>query len=86
MNTPDEFNPETVAPEAQAAERETDAKKKIPADLIPQMVKRVHELYEEIGRADVRAIQEWERLSGRFKNLEPKPMCLKRKQLSRSLN
>ncbi len=60
MNTPDEFNPETVAPEAQAAERETDAKKKIPADLIPQMVKRVHELYEEIGRADVRAIQEWE--------------------------
>jgi H+-transporting ATPase len=28
--------------------------------LTPQIVKRVHELYEELGREDVRAVQDWE--------------------------
>jgi len=55
MNTPDEFNPGAAVPGP-----DTEAKDRIPSNLIPQMVKRVHELYEEIGRADVRAIQEWE--------------------------
>ncbi len=27
----------------------------------PQLVKRVHELYEELGREDVRAVQDWEK-------------------------
>jgi H+-transporting ATPase len=29
-------------------------------DLSPQLVERVHKLYEELGREDVRAVQEWE--------------------------
>jgi len=27
----------------------------------PELVQRVHELYEELGREDVKAVQEWER-------------------------
>jgi hypothetical protein len=27
----------------------------------PQVVQRVHELYEKLGREDVRAVEEWER-------------------------
>jgi hypothetical protein len=29
--------------------------------LAPQIVKRVHELYEELGREDGRAAQDWEK-------------------------
>jgi H+-transporting ATPase len=29
--------------------------------LTPQIVKRVHELYEELGREDVREVEEWEK-------------------------
>ena len=29
--------------------------------LTPQLVKRVHELYEELGREDVRAVEDWEK-------------------------
>ena len=38
-----------------------DAKAKTPSDLTPQIVKRVHELYEELGQEQVRAVQEWEK-------------------------
>ena len=31
-----------------------------PSDLTPQLVKRVHQLYEELGREKVRAVQELE--------------------------
>ncbi|MGA9640606.1 MAG: HAD-IC family P-type ATPase, partial [Terriglobales bacterium] len=34
---------------------------KSPSDLTPQIVKRVHELYEELGREDVREVEEWEK-------------------------
>jgi H+-transporting ATPase len=27
----------------------------------PQLVKRVHELYEELGREDVQTVQDWEK-------------------------
>jgi H+-transporting ATPase len=29
--------------------------------LTPQIVKRVHELYEELGREDVREVEDWEK-------------------------
>ena len=29
--------------------------------MTPQLVKRVHELYEELGREDVKAVQDWEK-------------------------
>jgi H+-transporting ATPase len=42
-------------------EPKLEAKAKTPSDLTPQIVKRVHELYEELGREDVRAVQDWEK-------------------------
>jgi Cu2+-exporting ATPase len=62
-----EPQPETKAaePKPQAkAEPKPEAKAKTPSDLTPQIVKRVHEFYEELGREDVQAVQDWEK-SGR---------------------
>jgi hypothetical protein len=45
--------------------------------LTPQLVKRVHELYEELGREDVRAVQDWEKAAGEIRKdedeAEPQP-------------
>ena len=32
-----------------------------PTEATPQLVKRVHQLYEELGREDVKAVQDWEK-------------------------
>jgi H+-transporting ATPase len=40
---------------------EAEAKSKTPSDLTPELVKRVHKLYEELGREDVKAVQDWEK-------------------------
>ena len=55
-------------PDAKAAEPKPDAKAtepkpdaKTPSDLTPQLVKRVHELYEELGREEVRAVEDLEK-------------------------
>ena len=48
-------------PKPDAKGPEPDAKAKTLSDLTPQLVKRVHELYEELGRDEVRAVQEWEK-------------------------
>ncbi|OXC75541.1 hypothetical protein BSU04_26370 [Caballeronia sordidicola] len=56
----------TAQPEAKAAQPELhapptrEAKTETPSDPTPQLVKRVHELYEELGREDVRAVEDWE--------------------------
>ena len=46
-------------------EAKTDAKTEAKAepnrDLTPQLVKRVHELYEELGREEVRAVEKLEK-------------------------
>jgi len=58
-----ETKPEAKAkptPETKA-EPEPDAKAKTPSDLTPGIVKRVHELYEELGREDVRAVEDLEK-------------------------
>jgi H+-transporting ATPase len=46
-------------PDAKAAEPKPDAK--TPSDLTPRLVKRVHELYEELGREEVRAVEDLEK-------------------------
>jgi H+-transporting ATPase len=65
----DEPKPEVKAepkPDAKAEPKpETKAEPKpepkAPSDVTPQLVKRVHELYEELGREDVQAVQDWEK-------------------------
>jgi H+-transporting ATPase len=37
-----------------------ETKTNIPSDLTPQIVKRVHALYEELGREDLRAVEDLE--------------------------
>ena len=43
------------------AEPTPEDKAKSPSDLTPQLVKRVHELYETLGREEVRAVEELEK-------------------------
>ncbi len=38
-----------------------EAEDSTPSDVTPQLVKRVHEVYEELGREDVREVEEWEK-------------------------
>ena len=47
-------------PEAKA-EQKPDTKVNTPTDLTPQLVKRVHQLYEDLGREEVRAVEELEK-------------------------
>jgi len=47
-------------PEAKADEPKPEAKDKTQPDVSPELVKRVHEFYEELGRKDVQAVQELE--------------------------
>ena len=51
-------------PEAKA-EVKIEAESTTPSDLTPQLVKRVHELYEELGREEVRAVQDWDNKKGK---------------------
>ena len=37
-----------------------EATAEMPSSLTPEIVKRVHKLYEELGREEVKAVQEWE--------------------------
>jgi hypothetical protein len=48
-------------PDAKAADPDPDSKPKTPSDLTPQLVKRVHELYENLGREEVRAVEDLEK-------------------------
>ncbi|MGA2536029.1 MAG: plasma-membrane proton-efflux P-type ATPase [Terracidiphilus sp.] len=56
--------PEAKADEAKPeakAEPKSEAKDKPQPEATPQLVKRVHELYEELGREDVQSVQDWEK-------------------------
>jgi len=57
-------------PEAKA-DTEPEAKAKTPADLTPQLVKRVHQLYEDLGRKDVQAVEELEKAERENRKDEP---------------
>jgi H+-transporting ATPase len=62
---PADPNPEAKAtepkPEAKATEPKPETKVQTSSDLTPQLVKRVHELYEELGREEVRAVEDLEK-------------------------
>ena len=57
-------------PEAKA-EPKPEAKAETPSDLTPGIVKRVHELYEELGREDVREVQDWEKAQREIRKDKP---------------
>ena len=42
-------------------EPKSEAKSETPPDVTPKMVKRVHKLYEDLGREDVREVEDWEK-------------------------
>ena len=48
-------------PEAKADQPEPETKGEPQPDVSPQLVKRVHEAYEELGRKDVQSVQDWEK-------------------------
>ena len=56
-----EPKPEAKTEAKPEAKAESKPEAKTPSDLTPQIVKRVHELYEELGREDVRAVEKWEK-------------------------
>jgi H+-transporting ATPase len=61
-----------VEPQTEAnAEPQPETKVKTPSDLTPQLVKRVHELYEELGRQEVRAVEELEKAERENRKDEP---------------
>jgi len=60
-DTKAEPQPETKAEPEAKAEPTPEAKTKTPSDLTPGMIKRVHELYEELGRKDLQAVEELEK-------------------------
>jgi hypothetical protein len=60
-----------VKPEAKA-EPTPETKAKAPSELTPQIIQRVHELYEELGREEVRAVQEWEKAGREIRKDETK--------------
>ncbi len=45
---------------SKAADPKPDTNDNAQSDVTPKLVKRVHELYEQLGREDVEAVQEWE--------------------------
>jgi H+-transporting ATPase len=57
--------------EAKADEPKPEAKDKTQPDVSPQLVKRVHELYEQLGREDVQTVQDWEKAEPELQKTEP---------------
>jgi H+-transporting ATPase len=58
-------------PVAKADEPKPEAKDKTQPDVTPQLVKRVHELYEQLGREDVQNVQDWEKAEPELQKTEP---------------
>ena len=63
---------DTPAPEAKADEQKPEAKDKTQPDATPQLIKRVHELYEQLGREDVQTVQNFEKAEQELRNNETK--------------
>jgi hypothetical protein len=57
-------------PEAKS-EPKPDAKAKTPSDLTPQIAKRAYELYEQQGRHDGHAVQDWDQAERQIWKDEP---------------
>jgi H+-transporting ATPase len=59
-----------AVPDAKA-EPKPGPESETPSAVTPQIVKRVHELYEELGREEVQAVQDWEKKKGQNRTDEP---------------
>jgi H+-transporting ATPase len=73
----DETKPATKSESKPENKAEAKPNANVSSDLTPGMVKRVHELYEDLGRKDLRAVEDMEKaerdnLKDKAKN-EPKP-------------
>ena len=53
--------PKVQPPPDAKIEPKTETKAKTPSDLTPQIVERVHALYEQLGREEVRAVEDLEK-------------------------
>jgi len=67
------------APDAKAASHriakpapKPEAKAGTPSDVTPELVKRVHELYEALGREDVQAVQDWDKAEQKIREDDPR--------------
>jgi H+-transporting ATPase len=47
---------------------QAESQAETPTDVTPQLVKRVHALYEELGRQDVQTVLDWEQAKGKIRN------------------
>jgi len=69
-----ETSPEVKArstSETKAADPKPDDKDKTQSDVTPRLVKRVHELYEKLGREDVEAVEDWEKTESETPKISP---------------
>jgi H+-transporting ATPase len=57
----DSSKPEVEADPKLDGKEEPKPETKTPSEATPQLVKRVHELYEELGREEVRIVEDWEK-------------------------
>jgi H+-transporting ATPase len=48
-------------------ELQREAQADTPSEVSPQLVKRVHALYEELGRQDVQTVLDWEQAKGKIR-------------------
>jgi len=62
----------TRAPDAKADEQKPEANGKPQPDVSPQLVKRVHQVYEQLGREDVQTVQNFEKAEQELQNNESK--------------
>jgi H+-transporting ATPase len=53
--------PEPDAKAVAEPEAKPEPESETPSEVTPRIVKRVHELYEELGREEVQAVQDWEK-------------------------
>jgi H+-transporting ATPase len=53
------------------AAAQPQSKPKTPSNLTPQLVERVHEMYEELGREEVQAVEDMEKADGQAPKGEP---------------
>ena len=61
----------TVEPKPEAKEVKPETNAEPPSDVSPQLVKRVHQLYEDLGRKDVQAVEELEKAERERRKDEP---------------
>jgi H+-transporting ATPase len=66
-----EAKPTVEAQPVSKVEPKPEAKVETPSDVSPQLVKRVHKLYEKLGREDVRAVEELEQAERKIPEEEP---------------